>query len=326
MTKETNSFIAKYITNWESTDTGNKSSVSFEIFNTPVSISWLEVIDRKKLLGSSIVDQDTLHYAFPLFDNIDELHLEIKEHVNKVREFVPDLEWPTTAQDITQEYLNYLHKNFHEAEDKLHLPEYESFRTPSLMFSVEKINYLVHQLEKLVDAGSHRNETNYKLVNFGKHDGKYRNPITDDMRPWFGEFGRHVEKRTKLVLGYATIGKNLFHCMTDNDPTVVREGLLRPQLDIGGEALIVTRELEEFKSLTVDQAELRNSKTDERMEHFVNSHNLSSYVDWMRPEHRYGMNSLLGVISDEYDYMSPKDFYDIAKNYNLVDVEVIRYD
>lgn len=326
MTKEVTSFIAKYITNWESKDTENKITVSFEIFNTPVAVSWLEVIGRKKLHGSLDVDQDTLHYAFPLFDNIDELHTEIKNHVTKVREFIPNLEWPQTAQDITQEYLNYLHKNFHEAEDKLHLPEYRDVKTPALMASVEKINYLVHQLEKLVDTGSHRNETNYKLVNFGEHDGKYRNPITDDMRPWFGEFARHVEKRTKLVLGYATIGKSLYHCMTDDDPIVIREGLLRPQLDIGGEALIVTKEKEKYESLSLSQAEYRNNATDEQMEQFINKHNLAMHVDWKRPEHRYGMNSLLGVISDEYDYMSPKDFYNIAKNYKLLDVEVVEYE
>lgn len=313
--------VAQYVTHWASDETKQDYTLTFDIHDTPICDSWREVINRK--LNQEDVDpnQEILHYSFPNMDNMEFLHNEILGYIQSARKFVPELQWPDDYQDITQHELNYLHQEFHKAEDRLHLERISPRKLPEVTTAFEKINFLIHSIETIVrkETTDNISVNSYKMINFGKWDGELRNKVTDDQRPWFRPTPVTNQKQVRLMLGYATIGKNLQHCAVDDDPQVVRDRMLSPQMDIGGEALLVYNgDFGKHEPLTAEQ---ESQHHDNRIKNFIERYELEQYVDWQDPIHRYGCPPQLGVVSDEHDNWTLTDYYVIAKS-KLLGVEL----
>jgi len=313
--------IAQYVTYWANDETKTDYTLTFDIHDTSVCQSWIDVIKRKLSQSDVTPNQENLHYSFPNMDNIEFLHNEILGYIHSARKFVPELQWPSEYKEITQSELNYLHQEFHKAEDKLHLERISPKQLPEITTAFKKINFLIHSIETIV-----RKETfgdisvnSYKMINFGEWDGRLRNPITDEQRLLFKPTAVTKQKQVRLMLGYATIGKNLQHCAVDDDPQVVRDQMLSPQMDIGGEALLVHNgNFGQHKLLTAEQ-EFQHH--DNKISQFIERHDLGDYVDWKDPKHRYGCPPQLGVVSDEHDNWTLTDYYVIAKS-KLLGVEL----
>ena len=311
--------IAEYVTHWKHRDTGENIELTFDIFDTPVTRSWIEVVNRRVNSGNVDVQNDTLHYSFPDFDNLAELHAELLQHVETAKQFVSHLSWPQTSDEVTQDRLNALHQEFHKAENRLHDEKISPEDNPEITTAFEQINFIIHSMEKIVYNVM---TDSYKLINFGRNDISIRNPVTPEMRSYFYPIEVSNQKPARLYLGYATIGKNLQQCMKNDDPQVVRDHMLSPQTDIDTEAMFVYSKSDKAKShdkTWVSGASLKN--TSEMIE-FMDKYDLYEHVNWLSPKHFYGFPPQLGVVNKRHDSMTDDDYYKIASQCDLVSVEL----
>lgn len=312
--------IAEYVTTWKHRATGEDTELVFDIFDTPVTRSWIEVVKRRISKGNTDVNNDTLHYSFPDLDNLQQLHEKLLAHVNTAKQFVSHLSWPRTVDEVTQYSLNALHQEFHKAENRLHEEKISPQDSPEVTKAFEQINFIIHSMEKIVYNVM---TDSYKLINFGSNDLSIRNPVTPEMRSYFYPIEIYNQKPARLYLGYATIGKNLQQCMKNDDPQVVRDHMLSPQIDIDTEAMFVYSKSDNSEShdkTWVSGASLEN--TDQMMK-FMKKYNLYEHVNWLSPKHFYGFPPQLGVVNKRHDNMTYFDYYKIASEYNLIGVEIV---
>ncbi len=141
--------------------------------------------------------------------------LTIINEEGEMRVQVPNLQF----ENITQEYLNRLHETFHSYEERARERGIEGVTRDCL----HRINVLVHQTE---NGMLHMREPRaLRFLNFSFFP-QYNIPLDLEdyenftMERQFGD----------LVMGYGTIGKNLFHCYWDNDLELVKKKMVRPQV------------------------------------------------------------------------------------------------
>ena len=326
--------MRQYITYWskisDRTDLPKQQTLSFDIFDDPISQSWCEVVERKIRLGDTAPQGYSNHGVFPAQENREDIAKELAEHVSVAKEFRPELEWPKDIYDIDQDKLNYLHERFHETEENFFRNQYGPLDTPEDFQRVKdafiKINHLIHSLERVIQwenlpSRFKKNRQSYYVLNFGIYKESLFNPVTSDMRKYFKHQYHSNQKNVHLLLGYNTIGKNLSHCANDNDYTVVKDNMIRPQMHIGSEAILVVR----YGKWPTTQADvnLRQKKEIKKIKDFVKRNNLESYLKWYKPEYLYGVQPQIGVVSDFHDNWTEQNYYNLTKNYILEKVELI---
>ena len=108
-----------------------------------------------------------------------------------------------------------------------------------------------------------------------------------------------------LVLGYHTIGKNLWDCFKENDLNVVRNGLVRPQKTISSEVI-----LNFYKDLKVIDT---ISSRQERMKQWLESNNLMEFVDINLPENNIVRQPLLGRLIGNYTFNDINEIFSLGK-------------
>ena len=309
----------------------NEVNLTWNIWDNELTDAWATVI-RRKLSQETITPQDySAHSSFPACQDKYKVFSNICRNVEIAKKARPELEWPTDINVIDQDKLNYLHERFHESQE-FFLSDLEIKKT--LTIDLEKvrsafneINHDIHTLENIIefqarDEKSKTDRQNYHVINFGLYDGKLRLPVTENMRK---EFWRERElpeyKPAQLWLGYATVGKNLLHCVINDDPEVVRDDMLRPQIDIGGETLAIIYNGDYTTSRNEHDA--RHANWQRQLEDFMARHDLYQYVNHNSPEHFYGKQPSLGVCADEHNSWTEDDYYRLFTEYKLDSVELL---
>lgn len=310
----------------------DKIALTWNIWDNRLSDMWAEVIKRK-LAQEDITPRDySAHNSFPALQNKYELFDKISNDIKIAREVNPNIEWPDNINIITQQHLNYLHERFHEAQEftlsnkeiraRITLEKLEEIRS-----AFNKINHNIHSLENAIEFESRtdkfkKERQNYHVINFGLYDGNLRLPLDDSLRiEHFREKDLPIYKPVQLWLGYATVGKNMLHCVINDDADVVRDNMIRPQLDIGGETLAIVYNGNGW-DLTNEDNNLRFANYHKQLEAFMQRHDLYSYVDHKLVIHQYCKQPSLGVIADEHDSWTEKDYYTLFNDYKLTSVEL----
>lgn len=160
-------------------------------------------------------------------DFVDKLE-EIKLHVEKIDELgVTTIGSDKINPNITREELNRLHEEFHK------LVEIYPDRDPN---SPEGITaQLCHRLNDLV----HLTEIAWKNKDEANPDKRVIATAKEHMHVPYEvedyEFFTTTPIRGALYMGYATPGKNLYHCYCDRDISVIQNKLVRQSQGISCE-------------------------------------------------------------------------------------------
>lgn len=319
--------MTQYITHWKNSE-GDQRILSFDLFdNNSIVDSWKEVIERKLAVGKFEAATSARHFAFPTLDSKEHLHDMLAKCVTSAQKFVPELYWPNTVEEVSQDNLNYLHEEFHRVEEKEFANSSLSEADPESEVgrAFIKINHLIHALEKIIRLETKpgtSDSLSYMLINFGDHDVDLRNDVTEDQREFFKETYHDNQKKAQLWLGYATVGKNLHHCVIDDDPQVVLDDMVRPQTTVGGEAMLVVQSENFDVDKTLEDVNAHNAHIDAMRESFMDRHNLSAYLDDTLPENRWGAQPQLGVVSDIHDDWTLSDYYELCEDFTLISAEL----
>jgi hypothetical protein len=171
--------------------------------------------------------------------------LTIEDHWNQLIDLVSQVNQDSSIQErglqldvpssITQyenqkeryKIINYLHLKFHELEEK------ENIHMPALV----KLNNLIHRIEQ-VNNGSKEKKVFVSYYLRNDNVERFIIPIDlndDNLRQYWTQQASSGD----LLLGYHTVGKNLWHCYVTDDSDCVRQGMVRPQECISAEVQMV---------------------------------------------------------------------------------------
>jgi hypothetical protein len=210
-----------------------------------------------------------------------------------------DIDFATVDNAAMQYELNYLHQCFHAYDDML-------VYHPELMLSRDAVPYL-YKLNILI----HKVENCYRTMRVPPREIMlcarpcredmidYRPPIKDPS--WYRFFDQPWQNGD-LILGYATTGKNLRICHLDNDTQLVRDGMVRPQIDITTE----TRSMFLAHQITEQNLALQRNQ----MQAWVKHNNLESFIDSTAPEHNFCLEARIGHLTNEITFEQALDIID----------------
>lgn len=210
-----------------------------------------------------------------------------------------DIDFATVDNAAMQYELNYLHQCFHAYDDML-------VYHPELMLSRDAVPYL-YKLNILI----HKVENCYRTMRVPPREIMlcarpcredmidYRPPIKDPS--WYRFFDQPWQNGD-LILGYATTGKNLRICHMDNDTQLVRDGMVRPQIDITTE----TRSMFLAHQITEQNLALQRNQ----MQAWVKHNNLESFIDSTAPEHNFCLEARIGHLTNEITFEQALDIID----------------
>lgn len=117
--------------------------------------------------------------------------------------------------NINRESLNQLHLQFHELAERI-----------SNDSEINQLNYIVHNAESCLSNMQYKQKFSNLIVNLNVFA---QEPLTQED---YLEFTEYSIAPGTLLLGYDTIGKNLYHCYQDNDIDLIGAGMVRPKLNL----------------------------------------------------------------------------------------------
>jgi hypothetical protein len=210
-----------------------------------------------------------------------------------------DIDFATVDNAAMQYELNYLHQCFHAYDDMLvYHPEMMLSRdaTPYLY----KLNILIHKVENCYRTMRVPPREIMLCARPCREDMiDYRPPIKDPA--WYRFFDQPWQNGD-LVLGYATTGKNLRICHMDNDTQLIRDGMVRPQIDITSE----TRCMFLAHQITEQNLALQRNQ----MQNWVKHNNLESFIDSTAPEHNFCLEARIGHLTNQITFEQALDIID----------------
>lgn len=151
-------------------------------------------------------------YTQEHFDKIVSTMATVCARLNADKGFDIPSDW---FENVTRDSLNQLHLEFHELAE----------RTPNDS-DVNQLNYIVHNAESCLSNIRWNKKFSNLIVNFNVFAQELL--MTDD----YLEFDTYNILPGSLILGYDTIGKNLFHCYTDQDLELVSKHMVRPKITL----------------------------------------------------------------------------------------------
>jgi hypothetical protein len=237
----------------------------FNLRDSPITEKWINTLINAEC--KDIVDVN-MHFE----GSKVEIENQLEQLVTLVATEKPEILnfW---RKPLTQGIMNSLHQYFHKSV------ETENFSSQSIKDILCNINPLIHYWESLKEESA--NWVYYRL------DSSYKELISDDLRAYW-----KIENVPpgSLRLGYHTVGKDLWTCFRDNDIQVVKNGLVRPQLDIHSQVFFRIEEL-----ILPYSSDVLLSKFDR----WCNMNNTVNYgVHSKDPTHRFGMKPILGTLKD----------------------------
>jgi hypothetical protein len=221
---------------------------------------------------------------------------------------------PVIPEEMTRDTLNRCHEDFHIVEEKAqadHMATKIKSKDHAVGHLFNDVNVLVHELENVLFK---KNVIAYSVFQIGDFNIKDRVIINAELRKLFSHSTVAMRKEVTLHVGYATIGKTLWHAAIDNDVEVVKNCNLRPQLSISTETILDATP----NRFTHSEAEDRKI-LDKQLSSFVKDNNLQDYVGWKDPIHSYCQQP---VYAHCLEKLTMKQWHDIIMNDPLVQVEL----
>jgi hypothetical protein len=208
---------------------GEIMDFSWELFDKRHSYAWVDLMKEWKTKWRdgipefkdkwfiSSTNEDFLNYIKQIkihVDRIDSIgqHYVGSENIN---------------EDITREELNRIHEEFHKYVETCEKdsPNRDIRETEELC---HKLNDLVH-LTEISEKNRHQIRPDKRIIatavphmQVDYDESDYDNFTCTMCRGW-------------IYVGYATPGKNLFHCFCDDDMSVVEKGLVRQSQGLSNE-------------------------------------------------------------------------------------------
>ena len=296
--------FTKYVYSLTYKDTNNHTiQLRYRIIDSPVTKLWIQNVT--KTLRS--IDYAILEIKNPIGD-IQESLSKLKKYVEDVnsQKFISgyniEIEQGLEHKNIRQ-YLNILHTNFHE------IMESENFSNSVLDKNydpVKMINEEVHRAETILD-----NRNNYVYFGSSLHYNEFNfntEKIHLDMD--LLKYWDYEEQHGDLLLGYDTVGKNLYHCFLDNDIDVVKNLMIRPQIEISTQTISLFGFNRPLNDIERTKTSLRK---------WVNDHALDKYVNMNDLRNLIVGQPLLGKLIKDVDM---EVVHDLVNRYKLFKVEL----
>lgn len=196
-----------------------------------------------------------------------------------------------------RDLLNRLHETFHRFEEEIQEKKIkiESYDADPL----QQLNVDIHTLESLIFK---KGALTVRAGFFHHSHQKTRDLTIKIEDPSLYKYWSPLVINGGLYLGYHTVGKSLQDCCNGNDVELIKQGMVRPQLDISNEVILNfdRRQLEIFDDLQ------ESEKT--RIKNWVIKNNLEKYIDLSDPKHTPGY-ALLGKLVNEMTAPEADDFF-----------------
>ncbi len=282
----------------------NTQIVKFDFIDNIIGNAMSSVF--KNTLAHGDYTTSNVHGSFSEIENSNNHILKLKELCNKSTDL--GVAMPTIPSKLTQASLNRIHESFHVVEEKL-MAEAQAF-SKSLDLEVRnvlrEINNVVHEIEAM-DYKSNPGSA-YMVFLVGNFRFQERTVLNSELRKrCIYEFTN--DSSVKLLCGYATIGKNLLHCVYDNDPELVRSNLLRPQLSLSTETIWAY----EPNILTKKEQEEQQRTYELQVKKWIADNNLSAHVGAEDPIHLNSVQPAYASLCKEYKTLNYNDWYQLFK-------------
>lgn len=274
--------MARYIINFE--NNLQKESLSYKIVDTPVSRIWLDITKKHIEYSSPIPKKSQWFNIFPSEEKIVSLINELMnliDQINNKKIFKEKLYFKFNNETL-QENLNYLHLQFHRLEET----------QESNDFILGEFNVKIHEIETALYV---RRKPDTKNVSAGFYlfNPAILKSYVEISDPSLYTFWSNPGTSGSLVLGYHTVGKNIFHCCLNNDIELVKSKMVRPQKNISTEIMLY------FSSITEDsESKLKSYK--ELTYNWIKENQLEEFIDMSLPENNLFGWPTLGEIEHNY--------------------------
>ena len=282
----------------------NNQSLMFDLYDSQLVVNLEELtnsINSPKYIG---------HGIFKHYDSISEPHARILKSKDQLAQLGINVEWPDNASEITRDLLNYLHLEFHKIAEGNH--------DVNIKKIFGTINYDIHQLEELVVNKG--NNSHYVIVHVNNEPGHLpKCPL--ETNNYLKEFQhKYIEDApdTMLVLGYATIGKHLGHCVVDNDIEAVKSKHLSPQIHMTTE--VIVRHCTPIEHLW--QEDKFNKQSEQRIIDWVDNNNLGDYVDINDKRNLITIQPVIGQICEQQRNITEHDLWQRFRNDTIKTIRI----
>jgi len=287
------------------TDAGAPTQrLSFRLIDTPVTALWLETVRETVADPNFKIYRNQFATFIPTLEKIQATWNKLYRGVQEVnsKQWI-DVDYISMPEQFdpnsnSRALLNQLHYEFHKSEETMlneHWRIIDSSYDPLLLVNTE-----IHKLELMITSNTplflifaiHKLE-------FSSNDGKplfVRRPIPTELY----QYWNHGVTDGVLLLGYHTVGKNLFHCYWDNDINLVKMNMVRPQVMLGTETQMY------FSVWPV----VNQQPYLERMHQWVKDNDLESYVNSYEPQHNLSQQPMLGKIQNNLSRQEISDFFE----------------
>jgi len=291
------------------TDGEVTKTLRYQIVDTPVSQKWLERVRWVTSHPDCHIFENQWIASSASKEKISALWKEMKRLVDEANSGkyiqVDFIDMPEEFDETrnNRQILNYLHYEFHRFEEQLNgiLVEYD----PLIRLNVD-----IHVLETMLNSYGNDLLAGFFLHashNEGVVAGIHVEEITD---PSLYEYFLHDVVFGDLLLGYHTVGKNIYHCYVDNDIDLVKKNMIRPQRTISNEVILSFSE-----TIRQPQYEGHSKLVLEDLIKWVDDNELNEYVDMSLPENQAVARPLLGqlVNRDEVTYDEVNEIFELGK-------------
>jgi hypothetical protein len=266
------------------TNGSDVKTLRYQIIDSPVADAWWNIVQGALASPDCHISNNQWIHNAPN-DSIDALWERMKlliDELNTGRHGqLPQLVMPAQFNPNIDysDILNYLHLQFHEFSEQKqnHTTDY----TP-----ISELNVLIHKIEAVLQQGP---------MSCGFYlDWQFSTEAPRVINIEDTELYQHwTSARTfgDIMLGYHTIGKNLWMCYKDNDVDLVKSGMFRQQQTISNEVNLIFRS--DLKRYSKNNNFLFLCK-------WLDDNNLTQYVDMTKPYNCAIGQPLLGKLTGTY--------------------------
>lgn len=299
--------------------------LSFRLIDTPVTELWLETVRETIADPNFKVFYNQMATFFPSLDKIQQtwnlMYQGVQETNSKQWVDVDYISMPEhfDPNNNPQALLNQLHYEFHRLEETVAIQKWRIIN--GSYDPLQIVNVSIHKLEQMValfrgvdNIGRKADISLMSSFFIHRTDPKLGSVISTRTIPeHFYQYWNHDDAFGVLLLGYHTIGKNLFHCYRDNDVELVQRGMVRPQIILGTEAQLV------FSKLPPENCAGQQAQYLREMHQWVKNNHLESFVDLNDPKHNLGQQPMLGKIQTN---INRQEISDLFEHYQIETVEL----